>query len=80
MKDQEHGYNPFAECEAYGSEHGTGWGVRSKYWTIPCTNEGTAKRLAEIIRAAYKSGREDVASELREILNVPAWRQSDTFI
>ena len=80
MKDKEHDYNPFAECEAYGSEHGTGWGVRSKYWAIPCTNEGTAKRLAEIIRTAYKSGREDVASELREILNVPAWRQSDTFI
>ena len=80
MKDQEHGYNPFAECEAYGSEHGTGWGVRSKYWVIPCTNEGTAKRLAEIIRTAYKSGREDVTSELREILNVPAWRQSDTFV
>lgn len=74
MKDQEHNYNPFAECKAMGSEHGTGWSVVSKYWNIPCTNEGTAKRIAEIIQGAYKSGREDVASELREILNVPAWR------
>lgn len=62
--------NPFLECEAFVSEHGTGWGVRSKYWNIPATNEGTAKRFAEIIQAAYRAGREDVQSEIKDVLGI----------
>ena len=79
MKDREPNYNPFLECEAYVSEHGTGAGVRSKYWNIPCTNESAAKKLAVIIRAAYKCGREDIQSEFRKLINAPAWIGEATF-
>lgn len=61
--------SPFLECEAFKSEHGTGWGVRSKYWTITATNEGTANRIAELIHAAYRAGREDVQNEIKKALN-----------
>ena len=74
MNDKEHNckcpYNPFAECKAAKYEHGTGWSVTSKYWSIPCTNEGTAKRIADIIKTAYESGRADVQAKLRELLNI----------
>lgn len=75
MKDD---YNPFRDCIVIESEHGTGWFVSSKYWNIPCPNEGVANRFAEIIRYAYQAGREDVASNLRDILNVPK-RQEGIF-
>lgn len=70
VKDQEHNYNPFVECEAYMSEHGTGAGIRSKYWNIPCTNEGTAKRLAEIIQMAYQAGIADNQKAIKEVLGI----------
>lgn len=63
-------YNPFLECEAYVSEHGTGWGIRSKYWNIPAQNEGIANRIAEIIRCAYKAGREDAQDEIKKVLGI----------
>jgi hypothetical protein len=62
--------NPFLECEAYVSEHGTGWGVRSKYWNIPAQNEGIANRIAEIIRCAYKAGRKDTQDEIKKTLGI----------
>lgn len=71
MKDQEHNYNPFTECEAMSSEHGTGWSVVSKYWNIPCTNEGTAKRIAEIIRFAYHRGVSDNQNMIKKVMGIP---------
>lgn len=63
-------YNPFLECEAFSSEHGTGWGVRSKYWNIPAQNEGIANRIAELIQYAYKAGREDTQDEIKKALGI----------
>lgn len=62
--------SPFLECEAFVSEHGTGWGVRSKYWTIPAQNEGVANRIVEIIQGAYRAGREDVQDEMKKALGL----------
>jgi len=64
-------YNPFTECEVYVSEHGTGAGVRSKYWNIPMPNEGVANRVAEIINAAYRFGVEDNQNAMRKALGLP---------
>ncbi len=63
-------HNPFLECKAYVSEHGTGWGVRSKYWNIPAQNEGVANRIAEIIQLAYIAGREDTQDEIKQALGL----------
>jgi hypothetical protein len=63
-------YNPFLECEAYVSEHGTGCGVRSKYWNIPAQNEGVANRIVELIQYAYKAGREDTQDEIKKALGI----------
>lgn len=62
--------NPFLDCEAFVSEHGTGWGVRSWYWTIPAQNEGVANRIAELIQLAYKAGREDAQDEMKKALGL----------
>lgn len=62
--------SPFLECEAFQSEHGTGWGVRSKYWNIPAQNEGVANRIAELIQHAYKAGREDAQNEMKKGLGL----------
>ncbi len=71
MNDHIVGYNPFAECEAFVSEHGTGAGIRSKYWTIPMPSEAVAKRVAEIIQLAYRSGIEDNQQAMRKALGIP---------
>jgi len=63
--------SPFLECEAFQSEHGTGWGVRSMYWTIPAQNEGVANRIAELIQCAYRAGREDNQKAIKEVLGIP---------
>ncbi len=70
MNDHIVGYNPFLECEAFVSEHGTYAGVRSKYWNIPMPNEAIAKRVAEIIQLAYKSGIEDNQNAIRKALGI----------
>jgi hypothetical protein len=62
--------SPFLECEAFQSEHGTGWGVRSMYWNIPAQNEGVANRIAELIQLAYKTGREDLQDEMKKALGL----------
>lgn len=63
-------YNTFLNCEAYVSEHGTGWGVRSKYWNIPAQNEGIANSIAELIQNAYNAGREDTQDEIKKALGI----------
>jgi hypothetical protein len=63
-------HNPFLGCEAYVSEHGTGWGVRSKYFNIPAKNEAVANRIAELIRMAYIAGREDAQDEMKKALGI----------
>ena len=63
-------HNPFLECEAFESEHGTGWGVRSKYWNFPAQNEAVADRIATLIRLAYKAGREDMQDEIKKALGL----------
>lgn len=63
-------YNPFLECEAYSSEHGTGWGVRSRYWTVSAENEGVANRIAQLIQLAYQAGREDTQNEMKKALGL----------
>lgn len=70
MNDRIVGYNPFTECEVYTSEHGTGTGIRSKYWNIDMPNEVVANRVAEIIRLAYKSGIEDNQNEMKRALGL----------
>lgn len=62
--------NPFLECEAFVSEHGTGWGVRSRYFNLPAQNEAVAHRIAELIQLAYKAGREDVQNEIKKALGL----------
>lgn len=62
--------SPFLECEAFQSEHGTGWGVRSKYWNVPAQNEGVANRIAVLIQCAYRAGREDVQDEMKKALGL----------
>jgi hypothetical protein len=63
-------HNPFLDCEAYVSEHGTGWGVRSKYFNVPAQNEGVANRIAELIQLAYMAGREDTQNEIKKALGM----------
>lgn len=63
-------HHPFLDCEAYVSEHGTGWGVRSKYFNVPAKNEAVAKRIAELIQLSYKTGREDLQSEIKQALGI----------
>jgi hypothetical protein len=63
-------YNPFTDCEAYVSEHGTGAGVHSKYWNIPMPNEGVAKRVAELIRFAYYRGVSDNQDAIKKVLGI----------
>jgi hypothetical protein len=63
-------YNPFTDCEAYVSEHGTGAGVRSKYWNIPMPNEGVAKRVAELIQFAYYRGVSDNQDVIKKGLGI----------
>jgi hypothetical protein len=63
--------SPFLECEAFESEHGTGWGVRSMYWNIPAhMNEGMANRIAVLIQCAYRAGREDLQDEMKKALGL----------
>ncbi len=76
MNDNHVEYSPFAECEAYLSEHGTGAGIRSKYWAISMPNEAVANRVAEIIRAAYQSGVEDNQEAMRKALGLSEFKQS----
>jgi hypothetical protein len=63
-------HNHFLECEAFDSEHGTGWGVRSKYFNVPAQNEGVANRIAELIQMAYIAGREDLQDEMKKALGL----------
>ena len=60
-------YNPFTECEVVEREASLRrdselitkqsiWYVESKYWRVQAASEEDAKRIAEIIRGAYKSG------------------------
>lgn len=63
-------HNHFLECEAFVSEHGTGWGVRSKYFNVPAQNEGVANRIAELIQMAYIAGREDLQDEMKKALGL----------
>ncbi len=63
-------HNPFLDCEAYVSAHGTGWGVASRYWNIPAQNEAVANRIAELIQLAYKAGREDTQNEIKKALGM----------
>lgn len=63
-------HNPFLECEAFVSEHGTGWGVASRYWNVPAQNEAVANRIAELIRMAYIAGREDAQDEMKKALGL----------
>lgn len=63
-------HNPFLDCEAFVSEHGTGWGVRSYHWNIPAQNEGVANRIAELIQLAYKAGRVDAQDEMKKALGL----------
>ncbi len=63
-------YNPFTDCEAYVSEHGTGAGVRSKYWNIPMPNEGVAKCVAELIQFAYYRGVSDNQDVIKKGLGI----------
>ena len=63
-------YNAFMDCSAVRSEHGTGWSVTSLYWNLPMPNEAVAKRVAEIIQLAYKSGVEDNQKEIRKAIGV----------
>ena len=70
MNDRAVDYNPFAECEAYVSEHGTGAGVRSKYWNIQMPSVAVAVRVAEIIQMAYKSGVEDNQHKIQKALGI----------
>lgn len=70
MNDHIVGYNPFAECEAYVSEHGAGAGIRSKCWNIQMPNVAVAVRVAEIIQMAYKSGVEDNQKTVRKALGI----------
>jgi hypothetical protein len=61
--------NQFLDCEAYVSEHGTGCGVRSKYWNIPAQNEADAQKIAEVVQNAYKAGRADVQQQIKKALD-----------
>ena len=70
MDDVTDNYNAFRECEAFVSEHGTGAGIRSLYWTIPMPNEAVAKRVAEIVRFAYESGVEDNQNAIKKALGL----------
>ncbi len=63
-------HNHFLECEAFVSEHGTGWGVRSKYFNVPAQNEAVANRIAELIQLAYKAGQEDTQNEIKKALGL----------
>jgi hypothetical protein len=54
----------------YVSEHGTGVGIRSKYWNVPIPNEALAKRVAELIQYAYKSGVEDNQRAMKKALGI----------
>lgn len=63
-------HNPFRDCEAQGSEHGTGWSVCSRYWNVLMPNQAVAERVAELIRGAYQSGREDVQNEMKNVLGI----------
>ena len=63
-------HNHFLECEVFVSEHGTGWGVRSKYFNVPAQNEGVANRIAELIQMAYIAGREDLQDEMKKALGL----------
>lgn len=62
--------NPFLNCYAQESEHGTGWSVISAYWNIPCQNERTANRVAEIIQHAYRAGYKDKQDEIKKVLGI----------
>lgn len=63
-------HNPFLECEAFVSEHGNGWGIRSLYWNIPVQSEGVANRIAALIQLAYKAGRADTQDEIKKALGL----------
>jgi hypothetical protein len=63
-------HNPFLDCEAYVSEYGTGWGVRSKYFNVPAQNEAVAKRIAELIQLSYHAGREELQAEIKQTLGI----------
>jgi hypothetical protein len=63
-------YNPFLDCEVFRSEHGTGWGVRSKYFNVPAQNENVARRIAELFQLAYKAGREDIQRDIKKALEL----------
>jgi hypothetical protein len=67
-------YNPFTECEAYVSEHGTGAGVHSNYWNIPMPNEGVAKRVVELIRLAHDRGVSDNQNTIKKALGIEGFQ------
>jgi hypothetical protein len=63
-------HNPFLDCEAFVSANGAGWSVASRYWNVPAQNEAVANRIAELIRMAYRAGREDAQDEMKKALGL----------
>jgi hypothetical protein len=63
-------HNPFTDCTAQGSEHGTGWSVCSMYWNIMMPNQGVAERVAELIRMSYFAGQRDAQNEIKKVLGI----------
>lgn len=61
--------NPFTHCKPV--EHRTGWYVESDFWRVKAASELDARRISEIIQAAYVSGREDLRGQINDLLSPP---------
>jgi cellobiose-specific phosphotransferase system component IIB len=58
-------HNPFTECETAGAR------ITSSFWHVEAKNATQAKRIAEIIQAAYIAGQRDKMNEIRLVLLGP---------
>ena len=59
-------YSPFTHARA--EKIGVSWYVSSDYWHFNAVDQKTAERICELLRAAYKAGREDFRGEMVSLL------------
>ena len=60
------GQNPFTHCKVIQTH--TGWHVASDFWRVKAASEGDARRIREIVHAAYIAGAEDLRGQINRLL------------